>query len=506
MTAAQRVRRAAASRDMTPRRVGLVLAVVLLCAGLPTALDVRPSASGADTFAIAIAVLSGATAVVTLVLVIPAWRGRRAAAIAVATLQFVAILPALPAFVLPADLVPAGGVLLAALGVLLNLVAVILVVLDASAALLWTAALVAILAVYAMIVALAGLLVPPDADRSAQTAAAIVAALLLAPLAVALQRLTSWLVYGTRQHPGFTALRIDRRAALGEDTVTKAVEETAVALRLPGLELWEGQERLAAAGAGGERIATVELHGGLAFAVTLRPGERRLHADDRAALQLAALPLSRLLREARLLAELRTARAEAIHAREHERMVLHRELHDGLGPLLTGAALHLDAARNLPNPEAAASLNEARADVRTAIAEVRRVVYGLRPLELENSDLWNTLERRASRSGIGLSLPDPCPALPAATELAAYRIIREALANAERHAPGAPAAVTIREAEGILHIEVRNGLTPDATRVSPQPAGIGTGSMRARAEELGGRADIRADGCAWIVDVTLPST
>lgn len=159
------------------RRVGPVLAVLLLLLGLPAALDVRPSVSGGVEFAVGVAVLSSATAVATLILMVPAWRGRQASAVAIAALQFVAVLAAVPAFGLPSDLVPAGGVLLAVLGVALNLVAVVLVALDSSAVLLWAAALTAVVSLYAALVSLAGLLVPSNAGRTVQTAAAITAAL-----------------------------------------------------------------------------------------------------------------------------------------------------------------------------------------------------------------------------------------------------------------------------------------------------------------------------------------
>jgi signal transduction histidine kinase len=433
---------------------------------------------------------------------VPAWRGRRAPAVAIAALQFVAVLPAVPAFVLPAEVVPAGGVLLAVLGVALNLVAVVLVTLDSSAVLLWAAALTAVVALYAALVSLAGLLVPSDAGRTVQTAAAIVAALLFSPLVVGLRRLTIRLVYGPRHRPGQTALHLDRRAPSAE-AVEGAVAETAAALHLPGLELWEHETLLAATGARTARHGSVPLRDGYALVAALRPGERRLHRDDRAALELAGLPLLRLVRETRLLVELRTARAEAAQVREQERMMLHRDLHDGLGPLLTGAALHLDAARNLEGAASATAIDEGRAELRIAIADIRRVAHGLRPTELENGDLWTALERRGLRSEARLRFPEPRPVLAPATELAAYRIIGEALANAERHAPGAPVVVTVTSSAKALGIEVRNDLSAPVSDLR-HADGIGIGSMRARAEELGGHADVGPRGREWRVSVRLP--
>lgn len=123
----------------------------------------------------------------------------------------------------------------------------------------------------------------------------------------------------------------------------------------------------------------------------MRVGERQLRRDDRTALQLVALPLSLLARESALLTEVRTARAALADVREREQLTLHRDLHDGLGPLLTGAVMRADAARNLlaTDVEAARdSLDAARSDLRVAVTELRRVVYRLWPLELEQRGLW----------------------------------------------------------------------------------------------------------------------
>lgn len=504
MNAAAFVEPVAPRSRLKVRRLGLMLAVLLVLLGLPAALDVRASGSGDVEFAIGAAALSAAIAVATVVLLVPAWRGRRAPAVAIAALQFAALLPALPAFVLPRELVPVGGVLLAVLGVALNLAAVVLVALDSSAVLLWAAALMAVVALYVALVSLAGLLTPPDADRTVQTGAAIAAALVFSPLVVGLRRLATRLVYGSRYRPGQTALRLDRRAP-SADAVEGAVAETAAALRLPGLELWGHATLLARAGARTEPSVRVPLREGYALVAALRPGERRLHPDDRTALELAGLPLLRLVRERRLLVDLRAARADAAQAREQERTVLHRDLHDGLGPLLTGAALHLDAARNLTGEPAASAIDGARAELRTAIADVRRVAHGLRPMELENGDLWSALERRGLRAGALLHLPEPRPTLAPATELAAYRIVGEALSNAERHAPGAPVVVTVTSSVASVGIDVCNPLPTDAAPLR-WVEGIGIGSMRARAEELGGFAEVGPHGDQWRVSVGLPQS
>jgi signal transduction histidine kinase len=312
-------------------------------------------------------------------------------------------------------------------------------------------------------------------------------------------------LYGTRDDPERTMRRVGRTAPAGSDTMAAAVADTAQALRLPRLELRDGDRVLAAAGAAAApMVASVPIDDRLSLHAALRPGERRLHSADRAALELVALPLALLVRQARLTDELTSARAAAATVRERERAKLHRDLHDGLGPLLTGAALRADAARNLLSGEqpAGEQLDIVRAEVREAIGEVRRVVDGLRPVDLEQQGLWAFVEKRAARAGARVLLPEQRPEVSDATALAAHRIVGEAIANAERHAPGQPISLTMAwSPEGDLEIRIDNAGTSGAL----SPGGVGIGSMRARAEELGGSFEAGPGPEGWTVRVTLPT-
>ena len=106
-----------------------------------------------------------------------------------------------------------------------------------------------------------------------------------------------------------------------------------------------------------------------------------------------------VLREQSLVAALRAARTQTAEARERERQVLHRDLHDGLGPVLTSATLRIDAARNTLDDDVERSrtaLARARADVGEALTELRRVVYGLRPIALDERGLVGALREQAA--------------------------------------------------------------------------------------------------------------
>jgi two-component system, NarL family, sensor kinase len=122
-----------------------------------------------------------------------------------------------------------------------------------------------------------------------------------------------------------------------------------------------------------------------------------------------------------------------------------------------------------------------------AIAEVRRLVYDLRPPALDELGLVGALAEQARHLGaIRVEGPDPQPPLPAAVEVAAYRIAMEAMTNITRHASAAKGLVTI-SVDGALRLEiVDNGIgMPSVFR-----AGVGITSMRERASELGGSCTV----------------
>jgi signal transduction histidine kinase len=179
-------------------------------------------------------------------------------------------------------------------------------------------------------------------------------------------------------------------------------------------------------------------------------------------------------------------------AREEERRRLRGDLHDGLGPTLAGAVLTIEAAQRVlaSDPETAnALLERAAASVEGTVSDVRRLVYGLRPPALDELGLTGALRQHAaalSNGNGGLTCdvvaPDPMPPLPAATEVAAFRIAQEALTNVARHARAQHATVSIAIDDTFqLRIEDDgSGLRAD------QPAGVGLTSMRERANELGG--------------------
>jgi two-component system, NarL family, sensor kinase len=164
------------------------------------------------------------------------------------------------------------------------------------------------------------------------------------------------------------------------------------------------------------------------------------------------------------------------------------------------------------DPAGAAELTDALSEqARAEILEVRRLVDGLRPPALDQLGLVSALRQRADEHRVPgasggrmtwtVEAHDDVEPLPAAVEVAAYRIALEAVTNALRHSGAESCTVTLRREDGMLRLRVRDtgqGLAADAD------PGVGLTSMRERAEELGGTCTVTSDKSGTLVDVRLP--
>jgi signal transduction histidine kinase len=240
---------------------------------------------------------------------------------------------------------------------------------------------------------------------------------------------------------------------------------------------------------GGEPVGTLVI-GARAHSEALGDGDRRLLEDfaRHAAAAVSAIALS---------SEVQRSRERLVTAREEERRRLSGDLHDGLGPTLAGAMLMIEAARGMVARDPAAVeklLDRVAASLETTVADVRRLVYGLRPPALDQLGLVEAIRQQAAALSAGgeqqiaceVVAPDPMPPLPAAVEVAVFRIAQEALTNVARHAHARNASVRIA-VDGTLELEIRDdgrGLPDD------RHAGVGLISMRERTAELGGSFEL----------------
>lgn len=246
--------------------------------------------------------------------------------------------------------------------------------------------------------------------------------------------------------------------------------------------------------------------------VAARHRDEALSQSDLNVLNDLARQVGITLYAAQLTTHLQQSRSRIVTAREEERRRLRRDLHDGLGPQLASQTLTLDVIAKLlhSNPEQAATLLLAvRQQMQQAVSDIRDLIYGLRPPVLDDLGLPGAIEEFVERIGqpgklqIGLQLAEPHIALPAAVEVAAYRIVQEAVNNAVKHAQASLITVTLMidehaESPSSLRVVIRdNGMGLSTAH----PAGIGLHSMRERAEELGGNCTIgqRREGGTEVV-------
>jgi signal transduction histidine kinase len=356
-----------------------------------------------------------------------------------------------------------------------------------------------VLGVYAGLVAVADALSSAGGGATSLVAAVVVA-VAFAPVKDRLQRRVDRLLYGERRDPYRALSHLGARleaALTPEDVLPAIVGAVAQALRVPyaAVELREeeGSHVAAALGTPKGGVERVPLHYRGEFvgelAVGLRPGEAAFAPSDRKLLDDLARQAGVAAHAVALTRALQRSRERIVTAREEERRRLRRDLHDGLGPALAGIALQLEAAGNLVERDPAAVddlLARVRDQAQGVIADIRRLVYDLRPPALDELGLLGALREQAARLDGGLRVtvdgPGRLPELPAAVEVAAYRIGLEALTNVVRHANARACTVRL-SANGALELEIADdggGLASD------RRAGVGLGSMRERAEELGG--------------------
>ena len=192
---------------------------------------------------------------------------------------------------------------------------------------------------------------------------------------------------------------------------------------------------------------------------------------------------------------LRRALAQAVTAREEERRRIRREIHDGIGPLLAAALLRTEIAMGAPagSPSQAESLQKLRQLQETALSDIRSLVEGLRPPALDHGGLVPALQQHAEHSAVMAKRSSPTVSfevlgdlavLPAAVEVAAYRIAQEAISNATKHAGAQHIDVLVSRTPEGLTLEIDDDGVGVGSDVNP--SGVGLASMTERATELGG--------------------
>jgi two-component system, NarL family, sensor kinase len=440
--------------------------------------------------------------------------------------RWVAFAAALLAVVglVPAPVGPGGpvGVLLAAITIPLLPISVAVAILRhrlygievvVRRSLAYAALTTVLLLLYAAVVTGLGSLVPGRTDRALAVLATALVALVFAPLRDRLQRAVDRMLYGDRHDPYAVLSGLGRRTDGAEAApLEEAVATIASSLRLPYVRAEVAGEVPLVAESGTPAAAEQGTHEvpltfqgetiGRLLLAHPGPGDPFRAADLRLLDDLGR-QLGVTAHASRLAAALQRSREGLVTAREEERRRIRRDLHDGLGPALAGIALGLDAVGRLAadDPARAATLaGQLKEEVQASLSDVRRLVEDLRPPALDQLGLVGAVRQQArllSERDPGL---DVCVEaigvveLPAAVEVAAYRITTEALRNVSQHAGARHCRVSLSlNGSGSLHVEIEDdgvGLAPAAERRT----GVGLAAMRERAAELGGHCETRPAG------------
>lgn len=377
----------------------------------------------------------------------------------------------------------------------------------------WLVLSIAIVAVYTVGVVGLGQLIGGNGPMWMLVATTCVIAVSVEPARRHIRGSVDRLVWGARDDP----LEVVRGVInhVGADTdgellpalVTSLQSELrldAVAIDINGADGWR---RVASVGPATSHARTVDLEQRGELIGRLVVGWEHgpyLRARDERLLDELAGPLGLAVGWVRLAEQLRRSSVDIATTRELERRRLRRDLHDGLGPGLTGVSLGLRTAlRQLERqdgdetssaaPQPTLELLERAADeVDTLVIEVKRIVRDLRPAALEQLGLIDAIGVFARSMGehlaIHLDLPDRAVELSPEVEMATYRIVTEAVNNVVRHADAKQC--WLRVAPGATD-QIDIDIVDDGVGVNADTeAGVGWAAMRERATELGGTVQV----------------
>jgi signal transduction histidine kinase len=378
-----------------------------------------------------------------------------------------------------------------------------------------------VVGVYILVVGILGTFLHTSGDIFFSLLATGLVAVLFQPLRARLQRGVNRLTYGERDEPYAVLSRLGKRleATLApEAALSMIVETVAQALKLPyaAITLSQGEAFSPAVtfGLPQDRLFTLPLvyHTEIIGQLLLAPravGDTFTAADHRL-LEDIARQAGVAVHAVRLTADLQRSREQLVTAREEERRRLRRDLHDGLGPNLASLIFKVDAARNLlaqDHERAEALLAAVRQQAQEAITDIRRLVYNLRPPALDELGLLSALREQTTlyqHQGltVAFDLPKALPTLPAAAEVAAYRIAQEALTNVARHAQAQCCLLRLSLKDDTLSLDISDdgkGL-PASHHI-----GVGLHAMHERASELGGSCVVtRGESGGTLIQVRLP--
>ena len=216
--------------------------------------------------------------------------------------------------------------------------------------------------------------------------------------------------------------------------------------------------------------------------------------------------------------ELHALSGRAINAQEEERKSIARSLHDDTGQALSMLIISLDQLEaHLPGKQEGlkVEIQQARTLAANALAELRRIVFGLRPAILDDLGLVPAIRwyARSNLEPAGLNIevqaPDQIPELPPEVSISLFRISQEAVNNILRHAAASSVHINLSLQPGSITLQIKdNGRGFNQQTVSEEALAshhLGLLGLRERAELLGGQVNLdSAPGQGTCLEVRLP--
>ncbi len=242
-----------------------------------------------------------------------------------------------------------------------------------------------------------------------------------------------------------------------------------------------------------------------ALVVRKAPGDPLTPAEDKLLADLAA-QAGLVLRNVRLIEDLKASRGRIVAAQDEERRRLERDIHDGAQQRLVGLALAMQVARSNLGPDEtpalATGLDDAREELNRTLAELRDLARGIHPAILTEDGLVAALEALAERSLVPTMVDaGSIGRLPAAAEATAYFVASEALTNVAKYASASRAHVEVSQTDGHLRLEVDD----DGIGGADPARGSGLRGLIDRVAALDGRLRIESPaGGGTRVEMEIP--
>nr|WP_062339404.1 sensor histidine kinase [Herbidospora sakaeratensis] len=374
-------------------------------------------------------------------------------------------------------------------------------------------------AVYFGVAAVSSLLVS-GVGETAGLVAALLTGAFYQPLRRALQRAVDRLLYGPVGDPGVLAERVIQEVRLADpaQALASVIGVLREGLAVQGVAAEVTGTAGVVVGQVGDTPREVPLiwhREQVGRLLVGPPTPRRFPAAHDERVLATLVPYAADVAHAvRMSADLQRSRERILATQEEERRRLRRDLHDGLGQTLSGMAMTISIARhslkNSPE-ETDALLRDLRSGMDSVAGDIRQLVHGLRPPVLDDLGLLAAVTALAGEGGaegaaVEVTAEGELTGLPAAVEVAVYRITQEALTNVRRHAGATRVRVELRREPGTLRLVIADdgaGLAPD------RRPGVGLLSMRERAAELGGFCGVTGrpgEGTTVVVELPLAAT